>query len=109
VTIVVSDNPEQERYEIVVDGELAGFSEYRGHGPVRAFTHTEIQDRFGGQGLATELIRQALDDIRDQGLHILPICPFVKVFLNEHREYLVLVEPRHRVAFNLPEPLEASS
>jgi predicted GNAT family acetyltransferase len=104
VSSVLRDDPEQERYEIEVDGELAGFSEYRGHGAVRAFTHTEIEPRFEGRGLASELIRYALDDIRAQGVHILPLCPFVKAFLNDHREYLDLVQPQHRVAFNLPEP-----
>ena len=103
---VVSDNPARERYEISVDGEVVGFSEYRGHGPVRAFTHTEVDDRFTGQGLASLLIGEALDDVRAQQLHVLPICPFVKAFLSEHREYLDLVEPAHRAAFNLPEPLE---
>ena len=52
------------------------------------------------------LIREALDDIRAQQLHILPMCPFVKAFLAEHRDYLDLVEPAHRTAFNLPEPME---
>ena len=100
----VTDNPADERYEIDVDGELAGFAEYRGHGEVRAFTHTEIADRFAGRGLATELVRSALDDVRARGLQVIPICPFVKAFLAEHREYLDLVDSRIRTAFNLPEP-----
>ena len=104
MTIAVRDNADAERYEISVDGEPAGFAEYRGHGPVRAVTHTEIAERFGGQGLAGELIRRMLDDLRSQQVHILPICPFVKAFLAEHRDYLDLVEPVHRAAFNLPDP-----
>jgi uncharacterized protein len=74
---------------------------------VRAFTHTEIDPRFEHRGLATELIRAALDDVRAQRLHILPLCPFVQAFLVEHRDYLDLVEAPHRAAFNLPEPAEA--
>ena len=105
---VVRDKPERERYEIEVDGETAGYSDYRGQGPVRAFTHTEIDGRFEGRGLGSELIRFALDDARSQGLHVLPVCPFVKAFLAGHPEYLDLVEPQHRQAFNLPEPLAHS-
>ena len=104
----VTDNPSAERYEITVDGELAGFAEYRGHGATRAFTHTEVAERFAGRGLATELIRAALDDVRAHGRTIIPICPFVKAFLAEHREYLDLVDAPIRASFNLPEPLEAS-
>jgi predicted GNAT family acetyltransferase len=73
---------------------------------VRAFTHTEIDPRFEHRGLATELIGTALDDVRAQGLHILPICPLVKAFLVDHRDYLDLVEPPHRAAFNLPESVK---
>jgi predicted GNAT family acetyltransferase len=80
-------------------------AEYRGHGPVRAFTHTEVFDGFSGRGLASELIRGALDDVRSLGLHVIPICPFVKAFLAEHREYLDLVDARIRRAMNLPEPV----
>ena len=105
MAVTVRNAPEAERYEILVDGELAGFAEYRGGGPMRALTHTEIDERFGGQGLGSRLITAVLDDIRGQGDHVLPLCPFVKAFLAEHREYLDLVEPQHRRAFNLPEPL----
>jgi len=102
--VTTADNSREERYEIMVDGELAGFAEYRGHGPVRAFTHTEIDGRFAGRGLATELVRAALDDAREQGAHVIPICAFVRAFLAEHREYLDLVDARVRDAFGLPEP-----
>jgi predicted GNAT family acetyltransferase len=81
-------------------------AEYRGRGPVRAFTHTEVREGFTGRGLASELIRGALDDVRSQGLHVIPICPFVKAFLAEHRDYLDLVDARIRRAMNLPEPVE---
>ena len=106
MTIAVTDNPERERYEITVDGELAGFSDYRGGGEVRAITHTEIDPRFEGRGLGSRLVAEELDDVRAKGLHVLPVCPFVKAFLGdpEHREYLDLVEPQHRRAFGLPEP-----
>lgn len=104
MAVLVQDSPEAERYEITVDGDLAGYAEYRGHGSTRAFTHTEIDERFAGRGLATELVRQALDDVRSQQVHVLPICPFVKAFLAGHTEYLDLVEPRIRASFNLPEP-----
>jgi predicted GNAT family acetyltransferase len=99
--VEVADNPELERYEIHVDGALAGFSEYRGHTDTRSFTHTEIAPEFGGRGLGSELIRRALDDVRSQGLQVIPICPFVKAFLGEHEEYLDLVDARIRRAFGL--------
>jgi uncharacterized protein len=100
----VVDNPELERYEIRVDGRLAGFTEYRGRSEVRALTHTEIDPEFERRGLGGELVRRTLDDVRRQGLRVIPICPFVTAFLAEHREYLDLVEPPIRRSFGLPEP-----
>src|SRR3954453_9683293 len=100
----VTENEAQERYELRVDGELAGVLEYRGHGAQRALTHPGGVAVCEGRGLGSELIARTLDAVRSRGLHVLPLCPFVKVFLAEHREYLDLVEPRQRAAFNLPEP-----
>lgn len=99
----VTESFEQQRYEIHVDGVLAGFAEYRGDGP-RAFTHTEVLEEFAGQGLAKALISGALDAERAKGRKIIPLCPFVAKFLTEHRSYLDLVEPHIRSAYRLPDP-----
>ena len=97
----VTDNPAAERYELRRGGELIGILEYRGGGEVRALTHTEILAGNEGQGLAGRLVGAVLDDLRERDLKILPVCPYVKHFLQEHREYVDLVEPRHRAGFGL--------
>jgi hypothetical protein len=99
--VEISEAAERERYELRVDGELAGIVEYRGHGNPRALTHTEVLEGFEGRGLASELVRGTLADVREQGLHVLPICPFVKSYLAQHPEELDLVLPQHRAAFGL--------
>jgi hypothetical protein len=104
MAIEVRDVPGSERYEITVDGALAGFTEYRGHGDTRALTHTEIDPAFEHQGLGGRLVEGVLGDVRAQGLHVLPLCPFVKAYLAEHPDQLDLVEPHLRTAFGLPEP-----
>ena len=55
------------RYEISVDGEPAGFTQYVDDGAQRIFFHTEIDERFGGRGLASALVAGALTDTRDAG------------------------------------------
>src|SRR3954468_23844774 len=102
--ITVVDVPDAERYEIRVDGDVAGFSEYRGRGSVRAFTHTQIDEGHEGQGLGSRLVHSALDDARVRGMQVVPICPFVAKYLADHPEYLDLVAPQLRRAFNLPDP-----
>jgi uncharacterized protein len=103
----VRENRDENRFEIWVDGELAGFTQHRGLGPVVTFTHTEIAERFGGQGLASLLIRQALDTARERGSKVLPLCPFVKAYIQKHPDYLDLVPANRRAAFGLPEGLTA--
>jgi predicted GNAT family acetyltransferase len=99
--IEVVDNPDEERYEIRVGGELAGFTQYRPRPAGLAFVHTEIADRFEGQGLGSKLVSQTLDDVRKRGLAILPICPFVRSYIERHPEYLDLVPAEKRQNFGL--------
>ena len=43
--------------------------------------------------------RRALDDVRRRGLHVLPICPFTKSWIERHPDYqdLVFGAPPSRV------------
>ncbi|MBA3867140.1 MAG: N-acetyltransferase [Solirubrobacterales bacterium] len=97
----VADNPQAQRYEVSLDGELAGVAQYRARPGLIAFTHTEVEDRFEGQGLASKLIAFALDDGRRRGLDVLPFCPFVNKYVQRHPEYADLVPERYRAAFGL--------
>jgi predicted GNAT family acetyltransferase len=99
--ITVIDHPEQERFEAAVDGEAAGHAQYMRRARVIAFTHTEVVPRFEGQGVAGTLIRTALDASRDQGLTVLPFCPFVHGYIERHPEYVELVPPDQRADFGL--------
>ena len=49
--------------------------------------HTETDPARAGEGLATRLIRDALDDTRRSGLEIVARCPFVRAFVRRHPEY----------------------
>jgi predicted GNAT family acetyltransferase len=55
------------------------------------FTHTEVQPEAEGKGVASELIRRALDDVRRRGLSAVPLCPFVRAFIARHPDYQDLV------------------
>jgi len=99
--IEITNQPEAERYSISVDGEPAGFTQYRERPGGLAFVHTEIDDRFEGQGLGGRLVSFALDDARARGLAVLPFCPFVRSYIQRHREYADLVPEDQRPRFGL--------
>lgn len=103
MTTSVRDNPDADRYEIHVDGQLAGFSEYKLSPGRIAFTHTEIGDAFSGRGLARKLVVDELADARRRDLAVLPFCPYVrKVIARAPDKYLDLVPAKDRERFQLP-------
>jgi hypothetical protein len=89
--VAIADRPESRRYEIEVDGELAGLLTYRAQDDVITLRHTEVDPSYGGQGLGSRLVRFALDDARARGLGVRPLCPFVVFFIDRHPEYSDLV------------------
>ncbi len=101
-TIEVRDAPARRRFEIVVDGDVAGFALYREHGDRIAFTHTEVSDRYEGRGLAARLVASALDEVRARSKSVLPYCPYVRRYISRHPEYVDLVPLDVRAEFDLP-------
>ncbi|GAB3188706.1 GNAT family N-acetyltransferase [Nesterenkonia suensis] len=107
--VEVVNQADQTRFAILVDGALAGFAEYRSaRDGSRSFTHTEIGEAHQGRGLASQLVRQALDQTRAEGLSVLPYCPLVRSFIAKHASeedggYLDLVPQGRRADFSLPE------
>ncbi|MFD1148375.1 GNAT family N-acetyltransferase [Saccharothrix hoggarensis] len=82
--VSVSDNPDESRFEVRLDGELGGFAEYVLAGDVVTFTHTEVA--IEGKGLGSKLVRHALEDVKARGLAVVPQCPFVRAYLEKHPE-----------------------
>lgn len=88
----VVHNASQERYEIHIGDETAGFTEAHpsGDGTV-AFNHTVVFDAFEGQGLASKLVAGAFDDLRERGVKAKVTCPYILGWLPKHPEYQDLV------------------
>jgi predicted GNAT family acetyltransferase len=99
--IEVADAPGRERYELAINGEVVGFAAYHARPGLIAFVHTEVDERFQGRGIADQLIRFVLEDARARGLAVLPFCPFVKAFIERHREFEALVPDTYREQFGL--------
>lgn len=87
----VTKNEAAGRYELHVDGVLAGIADYVEQGTDVVLPHTEIDPSRRGQGLGAVLVQAVLDDIRPSGRSVVPSCWYVAQFIGEHPEYEALV------------------
>ena len=88
----IRDNPDERRYELYVDGALAGFAAYRVRDGLTVITHSEVDNAYRGKGLGSVLAGQTLDQLRAQGARVIPSCPFFAKYVAEHPEYNDLIE-----------------
>ncbi|MEN3748535.1 GNAT family N-acetyltransferase [Sphingomonas sp. HF-S3] len=86
----ITNDAAASRYETTVDG-ITAYAAYTVADDVVTFTHTIVPEALGGRGIASRLIRFALDDVRARGLKIVPRCPFVAAYIEKHPEYRNLV------------------
>jgi len=88
----VEHSPEQTQYQLKIDGERVGLIDYDLDGDVIHLTHTEIDKSDRTKGLGSELVRETLDQIRDEtSYRVVADCPFVAHFVSENTEYQALL------------------
>ena len=85
--VEVRDNPEDSRYELTLDGEVVGFSEYRDREGRRIFVHTIVDPAYGGRGLGNRLAKAALDDALARDMPVVARCPFIRAWIERHPDY----------------------
>ncbi len=86
----VRDNRDESRFELEEDGQTA-IAAYDIEGERISFTHTVVPVAIEGRGVGGRLIRGALDDARSRGLKVVPICSFVRSYIERHPEMQDLV------------------
>ena len=101
--VEVRDVRPGRRFVLVVDGALAGTAQYRLEGEDVAILHTELDPAFEGRGLGSAFVREMLRQLADRGVAVLPFCPFVRAYLQRHRELVDLVPAARRAQFGLEE------
>lgn len=90
----IEHRPKANRYEAIVEGEVAGYVSYERIADALDLQHTVIAPEFEERGVRDALARGVFADIRAQGgLTVIPTCPFLARWLGRHEEYADL---RHR-------------
>ncbi|MFD6062425.1 hypothetical protein C8E05_6097 [Rhodococcus wratislaviensis] len=87
----VEHDVSESRFEIYLDGQLAGYADYFERNGARDFHHTVTYPQFRGQGLAAEVVKAALDDTKSRGLTVIPSCSYVEKYIAENPSYAELV------------------
>lgn len=101
MAVRVEDNAERGRYEAFVGDRRAGYLTYRRRDDLVAIDHTQVDERFEGEGVGSALIVRALEDARAAGVDVLPFCPFANDYIRRHPDYADLVPEAQREGFRL--------
>ena len=80
---VVTDDAAHSRFLIHQDGAEAELV-YRRNGQRLVLVHTGVPDEIGGHGIGGQLVRAAIERARDEGLTLVPVCPYATRWLESH-------------------------
>lgn len=89
--ITIRHNTAARRFETQQEGSLAVL-DYRQAAGVLTLVHTGVPSELEGQGIGGRLAKAALEYAREQGLQVIPQCPFVAAYIERHPEYADLVQ-----------------
>jgi len=90
MTDTVRDNPERNRFELPTPAGTA-FASYRRDDLTITIMHTEVPRALEGRGVGSTLVGGMLDLIREERRKVVPLCSFVRHFINTHPDYADLV------------------
>ncbi len=93
--LTIKNNEAAGQFEIRFGSEVALLA-YERRGNAIVFTHTEVPLDLEGQGIASRLARAGLDYARTHQLTVIPLCPFVRNYIQQHPDYLEIVDPQYR-------------
>lgn len=82
----VVNNTEAKRFEINLGDDVA-FVEYMIAGKNIIFPHTEVPEKYEGQGIARKIISVALEYAKNEGYKIQALCPVVAGYIAKNPEY----------------------
>ena len=88
--VEVVHNENAQRFEVQQDGALAEL-DYRRAGNQIIFTHTGVPGALEGRGIGSALAKAGLAYARENGLEVVPLCPFVRSYIERKPEYQDLV------------------
>ncbi|MGA0568015.1 GNAT family N-acetyltransferase [Rathayibacter sp. KR2-224] len=93
--IAVVNEEESQVYTAIVGDTAVGGVTYSRVGDRLVLQAAAVYPEFRGQGIATEMIRQVLDDVRSHGEKVTNLCPIVRTFVDKHPQYEDVIDPKN--------------
>ena len=82
---MVTNNRSENRFELEEGGQTAIAAYRLGEGRI-VFNHTVVPEELEGRGVGSRLIAGALEQVREEGLKVVPVCSFVRHYMDTHPE-----------------------
>ncbi|MHB8439710.1 MAG: GNAT family N-acetyltransferase, partial [Acidimicrobiales bacterium] len=87
----VADHTANHRFLLTCDGDEAELV-YRRRGDRLLLVHAGVPEALGGRGLAAQLVQKAMEDARENSLTVVPLCPYVRSWLEKHPDEAATVK-----------------
>ena len=82
----IKHDPDSNRFNTVID-DVTGYVEYELAGNTMTITHTIVPPAIGGRGIASALVKTALDHARAEGWKVVPQCSYADGWMRKHPDY----------------------
>ncbi len=84
--LAIVQNTDKRRFETTVNG-ITAFVEYNLFNNGINYTHTEVPGELEGKGIGSALAKHVLEYAKENHLKVMPLCPFIKKYIDRHPEY----------------------
>jgi predicted GNAT family acetyltransferase len=86
VALQVQHDEENSRFVAEVEGRECVLDYERRDESTLDYKHTFTPEPLRGRGIASDVVRYALEWARRNGQHVVASCPFVQSYLDDHPE-----------------------
>lgn len=85
--IKIVHESENNRAAAYDDNKNIGESTYVKDDGVWVINHTFVESNYGGRGIASKLVAKIVEEVRNNNIKIIPVCPFAKKEFERKEEY----------------------
>jgi uncharacterized protein len=87
----IFDNATMHRFEMPVEDDIAVLYYQERDGRI-VLLHTEVPQRFSGQGVGSRLAHAVFETLKARGKRLIAKCPFMASYAVKNPEYLAMLD-----------------